>query len=58
VFQGAPKFYPGRQVSVLDADSFHQVEHMVDKTERFPGDDYRKNAEDGLFGCTILFIGI
>ena len=33
--QGAPKFYPERQVSALDTDSFHQVERIVDETVVF-----------------------
>jgi hypothetical protein len=44
LFQGAPKFDPERQVSVSDADSFHQVEHMVDKIGRLLGGGCTKNA--------------
>ena len=49
LFQGAPKFDPERQVRALNADSFHQVERMVDRAGRCLSDDCRKNAEDTHF---------
>ena len=49
LFQRVPKFDPERQVNVLDADSLHQVERVLDKTGRSLGDNCRKNAEDARF---------
>jgi hypothetical protein len=59
LFKSAPKFDPERQVSVLNADSFHQVECTVDRMGKLFGEDYQKERRGWLiFGCDILFIGI
>ena len=40
------------------ADSFHQVERMVDKTGAFWAMIVERTKEALIFGCAILFIGI
>jgi hypothetical protein len=58
LFQGAPKFDAERQISVLNADSFHQVEPRRDTAGLFWGMIVESTRKLLLFGCAILFIGI
>jgi hypothetical protein len=58
LFQSAPKFDPEQQVSVLNADAFHQVERIVHGTCDFRVIIAERTQSVLIFGCVILFIGI